>query len=172
MLNGRLDYLGDLVRENYIRVLAVDPFDEGAYASYNCHDEIPYNDIGKALAEAERYPIQHHMNIPWILVEKAACDAWDVPAGGSVQDQPVVSEVPTLLFSGELDPVTPADWALRTSRHLVNSRSIVWPNIAHSVVFVSECADRVAGAFLSNPLADPFVIGCVDEEIPLLLVSD
>ena len=45
---------------------------------------------------------------------------------------PVSSSAPVLLFSGELDPNTPARWAERAARTLPNSRHVVLPHVAHN----------------------------------------
>ncbi len=36
-----------------------------------------------------------------------ACKIWNVPAAPAVENQAVTSDVPTLVFSGEFDPITP-----------------------------------------------------------------
>ena len=58
MMKDSFDYLGEIVREEYVGASSASRFDEGAYASYNCYDEVPFNDTGRALREAEKYPIQ------------------------------------------------------------------------------------------------------------------
>lgn len=63
-----------------------------------------------------------------------ACSAWprgDVPADFS---QPVRSDIPTLLLSGALDPVTPPELAESAARSLTHSRSYVDPDGGHGSV--------------------------------------
>ncbi len=45
--------------------------------------------------------------------------------------EPVKSDVPVLLLSGELDPVTPPSWAEDAMRTLTNSRHVVLPGVGH-----------------------------------------
>ncbi|MCZ6509844.1 MAG: alpha/beta fold hydrolase [Alphaproteobacteria bacterium] len=111
LMNDSFDYIGELVREEYVKAFSVRPFDEGAYASYNCYDEIPFNDASVAVREAGKYPIQKYMNRNAIKTDFAMCDIWNVPAGDPVEVAPVRSSIPTLLLSGALDPVTPPECA-------------------------------------------------------------
>jgi pimeloyl-ACP methyl ester carboxylesterase len=59
------------------------------------------------------------------------CGFW--PRGELPKDyrEPVKSDVPVLLLSGELDPVTPPSWAEEAKRTLTNSRHVVLPGVGH-----------------------------------------
>jgi len=163
MMNDSFDYLGETVREEYVEASSASLFDEGAYASYNCYDEVPFNDTSRALREAEKYPIQKFMDLGGTMGEVAMCDAWNVPAGEPVEAAPIRSSVPTLLLSGALDPVTPPEWAADSTRYLTRSYHIVWPGISHGILSTSYCADEVAQNFLDNPDRDPGETSCIDD---------
>jgi pimeloyl-ACP methyl ester carboxylesterase len=64
--------------------------------------------------------------------------------------EPVTSRVPVLLVSGNLDPVTPPEWAEEVAKHLPNSRHIVLTHSAHLPNGLSniENLDKVMMAFL------------------------
>lgn len=163
LIDGNLRPVTKLVQEEYLDFLTLYPLDAGAYASYQCYDEVPFNDMKIAAEEAGKYPLQNHMNVPWIQSEIAMCDVWDLQETDPVETAPVSSKVPVLLYSGDLDPVTPPAWARETLRFLPNGHHRVWPGIAHDVMSVSECADRIAGAFLDRPLDNPFEFHCADK---------
>jgi len=61
------------------------------------------------------------------------CEIW--PRGEVPPDfhAPVVSDKPVLLLSGELDPVTPPEYAERVKSHLSNSLHLIAPGQGHSV---------------------------------------
>jgi len=61
----------------------------------------------------------------------ASCTQW--PAGRMDNDfkQPVVSAVPTLILSGDADPITPPDYGDTVAQHLPASRHIVNPGQGH-----------------------------------------
>ena len=85
--------------------------------------------------------------------QQAACRIW--PRGKGVEpdyQEPVRSEIPTLLFSGDLDVATPAADADRVARHLSRSRHLVFPNQSH-VPSDPRCMARLIAEFLES--ADP-----------------
>ncbi len=163
LIDGNVRPVTKLVQEEYVDFLTLYPLDAGAYASYQCYDEFPFNDIEIAAEESGKYPLQDHMNIPWILSEKAMCEVWDLKKTDPIETAPVSSNVPVLLYSGDLDPVTPPVWAREALRFLPNGRHRVWMGIGHDVMSVSECADRFAAAFLASPMDNPFRLHCVDK---------
>jgi len=61
------------------------------------------------------------------------CGIW--PRGAVPDDfnQPIVSDKPVLLLSGELDPVTPPEYAEKVLAHLSNGKHLVAPGQGHSV---------------------------------------
>lgn len=172
LMNGSTDYMTELVRDEYVKGITIESLDEGAYASYECYDEFSSNDFSVALKEASTYPLQKYMNVSWILLEKAVCEIWDVGPNDSVEANPVSSDVPALLYVGELDPATPRSWARSAAQFLPNSRIRVWDGIAHGVLAASECADSVAAIFLSNPSEDPFSLDCLEKENPVSFEMD
>jgi pimeloyl-ACP methyl ester carboxylesterase len=77
----------------------------------------------------------------------AVCDHW--PKGTFPPDfaTPVQSEVPILLLSGGLDPVTPPAYAAEVAKHFPNSRQVVAPGFGH-IVSPQVCAPRLIAAFV------------------------
>lgn len=158
---GNLDLIGAMVRELIVVGNTIHSLDIGAYASYSCHGENPFNTLLDALGEAKKYPIQKSMNMPWIQEEKSMCEAWDVQPGSIVETLPVVSNVPALLYAGEFDFITPSRWAEEARRHLSHSYIKIWPGIGHHSLSALNCSDRVAQIFFDNPYESPFTDSCI-----------
>ncbi|MEM9623773.1 MAG: alpha/beta hydrolase, partial [Pseudomonadota bacterium] len=82
----------------------------------------------------------------------AMCSVW--PAG--VRDQnmhtPLQSNIPTLLLSGEFDPITPPAWAQQAANGLTNAIHIVAPGQGHGVI-ARGCLPRLIMDFIDT--ADP-----------------
>jgi pimeloyl-ACP methyl ester carboxylesterase len=86
-----------------------------------------------------------------IRKQQAACAAWPVPPADRKFLDPVVSDVPTLLFSGERDPVTPPVSAERAARTLKNSLAVVVPDGGHGYMGIEgamECFNSLVVRFI------------------------
>ena len=154
------EYLKKLVDDFYVSDISASFMDQGAYASYACYDEIPFVDFSVARDELMKYPFQHYSNAKVFDHMQVMCEVWDVPAANVVFKQTYHIDTPLLIYSGELDPVTPAELA----RPVVENAGIwwgkVWPDSSHEVIHQLECADRVAAVFLRNPVSNPFIYKC------------
>jgi len=77
-------------------------------------------------------------------------------AGGIPRDflDTIHSEIPTLIFSGSYDPVTPTWMAAEIATHLPHSTLIMIPEMSHIVDGLTniDCFDNVALNFLDDPL--------------------
>jgi hypothetical protein len=73
-----------------------------------------------------------------------ACSQWPRTQLPRQFDLPTEIQVPTLLLSGELDPVTPPIWAEQAAAHLPNSLQVVVPGAAHGVSSYGCMPDVIA----------------------------
>ncbi|MBP7692671.1 MAG: alpha/beta fold hydrolase, partial [Anaerolineales bacterium] len=91
---------------------------------------------------------------------RAVCAEW--PAGAVSADfyQPVTSAVPTLLLSGEADPITPPQYAAVVAAGLSQSRQIVAPGMGHGIL-IRGCVDRLATEFIEQGTAAGLDSACV-----------
>lgn len=89
-----------------------------------------------------------------------ACEFW--PRGDVKPDyySPVASDVPVLILSGDLDPITPPSWGEQVSKHLSNSRHIVVPATGHGAT-TSGCVPKLIAEFLDKADARGLDTGCV-----------
>jgi pimeloyl-ACP methyl ester carboxylesterase len=89
----------------------------------------------------------------------AACRFW--PRGAVAPDYyaPVVSPVPALVLSGELDPVTPPAWGQSVVEHLAHGRHVVMPGTGHGVASTA-CGNAIVAAFIDHGSADGLDTGC------------
>ncbi len=89
------------------------------------------------------------------------CDTW--PRGKLPADfaTPLTSDVPTLLLSGGLDPVTPPAYADEVARTLSHAKSIVAPGYGH-IVSSHGCAARLIARFVDTAGFDTLPQTCID----------
>jgi pimeloyl-ACP methyl ester carboxylesterase len=89
-----------------------------------------------------------------------ACALWpSVKAPESFRD-PVKSNVPVLMVSGDVDPVTPPAYGAAAARTLPNSRQIVIHNGTH--LTASDCIDNLVAQFISKGTAAGLDFACAD----------
>lgn len=128
----------------------------GLLLSVQCAEEIPLlGDDGVSIA-ASLFPSGFQQF--W----KGACSVWPRGAVPADFNAPVSVDVPTLLLSGGLDPITPPQMAEATARHLSNAKSVVVPFAGHSVV-VYGCTNRVVANFLDDADLNALDLQCLDD---------
>jgi pimeloyl-ACP methyl ester carboxylesterase len=80
----------------------------------------------------------------------------------------VRSTAPVLIFSGNMDPVTPPKYGEEISRHLPNSRHVIIPEAGHGPFGLTDfgCMDRIAIEFLDKNDARDLDVRCVETMKP------
>jgi pimeloyl-ACP methyl ester carboxylesterase len=82
-----------------------------------------------------------------IEVSQQQCQLWPHHPVGADFHEPVTSEVPVLLLSGEYDPVTPPAYAEQVLRHYPNGRHLIGPGQGHGISS-SGCTPQLIAEFL------------------------
>lgn len=156
-----LDSLSDdeynaLVDEALMGGYAVDSDSEGLFNSIECYEEVGFNSYDRAVALTEGLPPQF-VNMSLISIEStfATCAIWHDAKAPSFENDAVVSDVPTLVVSGQYDPVTPPSWGDVAAETLSNSFVFTFPAMGHGVTDTLPCPTQIAVAFLENPTQAP-----------------
>jgi pimeloyl-ACP methyl ester carboxylesterase len=126
----------------------------GFYRNRDCREEAPFVSYTGYYALMDGVPdriVRHY--VP--SLELGLCEQWEVEPADAVENEPVVSDVPTLVISGELDPITPPRWAQGTAEHLSNSYFYVFPGFGHGVTRESHCALDIMLQFFDDPTTEP-----------------
>ena len=125
---------------------------EGLYLCVTCAEDVPF--IKTAKKKGLDSLTQHtFMGSYRIDQQKAACKNWahgEIPAGFL---DTIHSEIPTLIFSGSYDPVTPSWMASEIASHLPHSTLVTIPEMSHIFDGLNniDCFDHIAVDFLNNP---------------------
>jgi pimeloyl-ACP methyl ester carboxylesterase len=80
---------------------------------------------------------------------KMACPLWPQYRPNDAFYKPVKANIPTLILSGDLDPVTPPSNGEYSANSLPNNHHIVVKNAAHTVA-MSTCASDLINEFLTS----------------------
>ena len=97
------------------------------------------------------------------LAERAlsVCTVWPRGVAPADATTPVKSDVPVLILSGGLDPVTPPAHGADVARSLPKSRHIVAKGYGH-IVSPHACGPRLVAAFVDDPTFESLPASCVD----------
>ncbi len=91
------------------------------------------------------------------------CAAFGVDVGPSINDRPITSQVPTVVFAGAFDPVTPPEWSKQVADQLAETTYVEFADHGHGMT--SRCAGEIQLEFLKNPTA-ALDLACVIEVGP------
>ncbi len=95
---------------------------------------------------------------------KQGCAIWKMPAVSADFSQPVASDIPTLLLSGELDPATPPAWGDLATEKLTHAVHFVAPYATHGVAAQSCGGDLIADLVKSGSVKE--LDGkCLDKDV-------
>jgi pimeloyl-ACP methyl ester carboxylesterase len=96
---------------------------------------------------------------------QAICAVW--PHGPVDADfaQPLHSDVPALLLSGEFDPATPPEWGARAAAGFTDALHLVFPGQGHGQERL-RCAQRIIRKFVDSGTAEGLDAACVEEIRP------
>lgn len=83
------------------------------------------------------------------------CQRWMVDELDAAVDQPVRSDIPTLLLSGRYDPITPPEFAAEAAESLSNSYHVIYERGSHGVAFQDPCINNIIQDFLNQPDVEP-----------------
>jgi pimeloyl-ACP methyl ester carboxylesterase len=98
-----------------------------------------------------------------IRQQQAACKAWSPAKLGPEFQAPTVSDVPTLIVSGERDPATPASDGEKTVRNLRNGIHVVVADGAHSNNGMKgqECEEQMMMRLIESGSTERLDTSCV-----------
>lgn len=110
-----------------------------------CNEDMPKISAAMLAADADNSFSGDNSHLAW----QAACPLWPSYSVDDSFYQPVTANVPTLILSGNLDPVTPPSNGEKSAETLPNSHHIVVKNAAH-IAAMSSCGVTIINEFLTT----------------------
>ena len=131
----------------------------GMYLSVTCAEDLPWIKPG----EGERMAANTFLGDYRLRQQREACALW--PRAEIERDyaQPVKSDVPVLILTGEWDPVTPPSNGDRIAKTLTNSLHVVVPHGAHGLNGLEgmDCIDNLIVEFVEKGSTKELDTACV-----------
>jgi len=133
---------------------------QGMELSVVCAEDFPLFPAAEEPADPSGQPASL-MGDSMIRASRIQCDIW--PRGEVPDDfhEPVISDKPTLLLSGELDPVTPPEYAEKVKSGFSNSRHLIAAGQGHSVTG-RGCLGELVSDFIITARLDELDLDCLD----------
>jgi pimeloyl-ACP methyl ester carboxylesterase len=129
----------------------------GMMFSVQCHEEIPFSSLQELQNAINRHPQLAGMYQGPVLgkLTYSVCSTWPSGQASPSANQPVTSDTPTLVLSGEFDPITPPEWGRRVARNLQNAFFYEYPGVGHGAGILAGCPNQMMADFLNDPQNGP-----------------
>ena len=153
--DGNLDLL---TRSTSIAISQLDFVSFGMQMSVQCNEEISFTDPDEAAAAAAQYPeLENLFTYSGVvgLLGLEICSAWDSGLALPIENEAVVSDIPTLIIHGEHDPITPPYWGQQVAEHFEKAYFFEYPGQGHGPGLTSECARSMLLEFQNDPEQAP-----------------
>jgi pimeloyl-ACP methyl ester carboxylesterase len=142
---------------------------DGMYLSVTCAEDVPFIDQAEAARLNEENPFANYR----VFQQTRACSLWPrgkIPEG---YREPLSSNLPVLIFSGNMDPVTPPQRGEEVARYLPNSRHVIIQEAGHGVDGLKDagCVDRIIIDFMDKGSAKDLDASCIEHMSPPLFTT-
>ncbi len=127
-----------------------------------CNDvtmSLTSNDVADATKGVRKAILEAHIGITDpddLQAAQDVCRAFGIGETDPHEREPVTSDIPTVVFGGEYDPITPPAWGHTATETLSHSSFVLFPGSAHGELFGRhDCAIAIAASFLDDPTRVP-----------------
>jgi pimeloyl-ACP methyl ester carboxylesterase len=151
--DSRSEALDSIADELLSVALDYEDLGEAMSLSVECYEEYPLNDQARVESEIRRLPV--YGTIIGNDVMEVACAEWKIGTPPALENDPVHSEIATLVLAGEYDPVTPPGWARLAAGRLPNAYLFEFAGTTHDVLGTNGCANTLTTEFLDHPYVMP-----------------
>ncbi len=163
----RYAILKERLRESLLIARDANSYNSWAvYLSHVCRDEAAFetaSDIAAAVKAAG--------DLAYYVEDYASnylCAQWPSGEADPIENTPVKSDVPTLMLSGDLDPLTPPELARQAAENLSNSHVLTLAAASHGALYENNCARHLVRSFLKT-LKRPTQTHCKPQDLVVRL---
>lgn len=140
----------------------------GMNLAVRCYENVPFYESGPRQHTGAPYPeILDRIGFSVGSGTSEECDAWHPFRAGPEQAKPVRSDIPTLVFTGEFDPVTHRSFGSLAVQGLTNGHVVEVPAMGHGASPLHACTRAMLASFFDDPHRPPDET-CVDTDMETL----
>ena len=149
---------GAYMLQNFLNLTAFldDYISEGMNAAIRCGEEVSFTSpqsIAMASATVSTR-LRDTLQRRFVFPDLAMCAEWGAKSAAAIENQPVVSDIPTLILAGDNDPITPPAWGKLAAQTLSHSYFFEFPWVGHAVLGAGvwgSCSQSIISAFIADP---------------------
>ncbi|MCZ6659687.1 MAG: alpha/beta fold hydrolase [Gammaproteobacteria bacterium] len=130
----------------------------GMHNAVVCTEDAPFYDLDAIDWTALQ---QTYLGDEQLKTLATMCDLWPEGVRDDDMHEPVHSDQPVLVLSGEWDPITPPQYGDLVSATLPNSIHLVIPGQGHGVIS-RGCVPRIVAKFIDEGTTATVEAGCID----------
>ena len=156
---GSVDRLNNSTALNIAEALTGGVLTWSNFFAVECRGEVAFSDSDDLRAAYKTFPRFEGALGTGIGISSPKifelCDAWGLTEPSAAENEPLQSDVPTLLLAGYFDPVTPPENLALAAEGLGHAYAYTFPDQAHGAGLSSPCALGMVQAFISDPTDKP-----------------
>jgi len=140
----------------------------GMHNAIMCSEDVPFYDRAAIDYEALK---ASYIGILQLDAIEAMCSLWPV---GPVDDdfrEPLATDIPVLLLSGEVDPITPPRYAALAMVDLGNARHLIGEHQGHGQAGTG-CMPHLISRFVAAASSDDLDAGCMERSFVMPFFLD
>ena len=127
------------------------------------YEELPFYDELAMIESLKQSEIAVNM-LQYADIGIEILNDWHPYRASEIENQPVVSDIPTLMVSGGLDHVTPVSNTTEALKNLKNGYEVIFPDEGHNLF--NPCFFQIVEDFLNNPTQRPDIT-CSSKRNPI-----
>lgn len=125
---------------------------EGVFYSIECYEDASFKTEKMIIKLSQGvHPSLRQAAIQDATNRLELCQLWSPEPADIIENEAVVSDIPTLVLAGSLDPVTPPAWGKLAAKSLSKSQFVLFPGLAHGLLDKDDCPDQIIANFLDHP---------------------
>lgn len=131
----------------------------GMHASVVCGE-----DVHRITPEMRETASHSYMGKLMLEQMENSCAVWQIPNVDANFSEPISSDIPTLLLSGEIDPATPPSWGELAKEKLTNAKHFVAPYATHGVAYQS-CGNKLIADLVASGSVKDLDGQCLEKDV-------
>jgi len=166
MVDGRLSLNDDEVARIFQSSLRGDDHGiaMGMHIAARCREDVDAYDDATVAAGAAMAP-SLYTSPSSIHMYRLGCSMMEIEPVDAAFHEMVESDIPALVLTGDMDPLTPTIWAHHAAEVLENAQLVSFRALGHDIYSNSVCAQIITANFLDAP-DEPVDATCAQSYAP------